>query len=167
MVAKKKKGKKAAKGSKKAQADEGSASMGEDSLMAQIRRETMEAELDRYVILNMKLMNWEFSNFELRVKTSVRLFTIKDELTERHGRIRNLILCKDSFSEENELCKRPDDETKTLEEFGICGAPDGHPPVKVEMFYKFKPVDSDAPLLLVRGNEESSKYNEGGASEEA
>lgn len=59
----------------------------------------------------------------------------------------DLVLCKGSFTEANELT----DEMKTLKGYGIEGAPRGvDPPVTVPIFYDFKPITSDEPLLLVR-----------------
>lgn len=61
--------------------------------------------------------------------------------------MRDLILCKWSFTEANELA----DEMKTLEDYGIAGAPHGaETPILVPVFYDFKPVAYDEPLLLVR-----------------
>lgn len=67
-------------------------------------------------------------------------------LLEHHGRVDDLILCKGSFTEANEL----KDEMQTLKGYGIKGAPSGvDPPVTVPLFYDFKPVAYDEPLLLV------------------
>lgn len=67
-------------------------------------------------------------------------------LLEHHGRVDDLILCKGSFTEANEL----KDEMQTLKGYGIKGAPRGvDPPVTVPLFYDFKPVAYDEPLLLV------------------
>lgn len=58
----------------------------------------------------------------------------------------DLILCKGAFTEANEL----NDEMQTLKGYGIKGAPRGmEPPVVVPLFYDFKPVAYDEPLLLV------------------
>ena len=65
---------------------------------------------------------------------------------EHHGRVDDLILCKGSFTEANEL----KDEMQTLKGYGIKGAPRGvDTPVIVPLFYDFKPVAYDEPLLLV------------------
>lgn len=67
-------------------------------------------------------------------------------LLEHHGRVADLILCKGAFTEANELT----DEMKTLKGYGVKGAPRGvDPPVTVPLFYDFKPVAYDEPLLLV------------------
>ena len=53
---------------------------------------------------------------------------------------------QDSYAERNELR----DDTATLEELGITGAPeDADQPMEVAIFYEFKPCDHDDPLLLV------------------
>ena len=41
-----------------------------------------------------QLMNWDFMNFDMKLKTTTHLFTIKEELTRRHGLIKNLVICK-------------------------------------------------------------------------
>ena len=35
---------------------------------------------------------------KLRLKTETHLFTVKNALSERHGRIKDLVICKDSFT---------------------------------------------------------------------
>lgn len=75
------------------------------------------------------------------------LFLKQNLLLEHHGRVDDLILCKGSFTEANEL----KDEMQTLKGYGIKGAPRGvDTPVIVPLFYDFKPVAYDEPLLLVR-----------------
>lgn len=67
-------------------------------------------------------------------------------LLEHHGRVSDLILCKGAFTQANELT----DEMQTLKGYGVKGAPRGvEPPVIVPLFYDFKPVAYDEPLLLV------------------
>ena len=103
---------------------------------------TLPAE--EYVTLDLRLMNWDFMNFKLRVPTESYVFAVKQKLCERHGRIRDLVLCKHSYAEKNELT----DDMKTLKEYGILGAPKrSEPEVVVPVFYEFKCDQSD-PLLL-------------------
>lgn len=72
---------------------------------------------------------------------------IQNLLLEHHGRVADLIVCKGAFTEANEL----KDEMQTLKGYGIMGAPRGvDPPVMVPLFYDFKPIAYDEPLLLVR-----------------
>ncbi|CAN0461608.1 unnamed protein product, partial [Laminaria digitata] len=92
-----------------------------------------------------QLLNWKFLDFKHRARTTTHIFTIKNLLLEHHGRVANLIICKGAFTEANELV----DEMKTLKGYGIKGAPRGaDPPVTVPLFYDFKPVAYDEPLLL-------------------
>lgn len=80
-------------------------------------------------------------------------FSSKNLLLEHHGRVDDLILCKGAFTEANEL----QDEMQTLKGYGIKGAPRGvEPAITVPLFYDFKPVAYDEPLLLVRTNVLSS-----------
>ncbi|CAM9307782.1 unnamed protein product [Heterosigma akashiwo] len=103
-------------------------------------------DLEEWVTLQLNLLNWSYMNTEYRVKTSTHIFRIKNYLKERHGRIEELIICKDSFSEANEMA----DEMKTLEDYGVKGAPEDHePPARCPIFYDFKQSDHHDPLLLV------------------
>ena len=77
------------------------------------------------------------------------VFRLQNLLLEHHGRVDDLILCKGSFTEANEL----KDEMQTLKGYGIKGAPRGiEPPVTVQLFYDFKPVAYDEPLLFLWQN---------------
>ncbi|CAM9162947.1 unnamed protein product, partial [Ascophyllum nodosum] len=93
-----------------------------------------------------QLLTWKFLDFKHRTRTTTHIFTIKNLLLQRHGRITDLVLCKRAFTEGNELR----DEMQTLKAYGIKGAPRGaEPPVLIPIFYDFKPVGFDEPLLLV------------------
>ncbi|CAN0123726.1 unnamed protein product, partial [Scytosiphon promiscuus] len=101
---------------------------------------------EEWVTLDLKLLNWKFLDFKHRARTTTHIFTIKNLLLEHHGRVADLILCKGAFTEANEL----NDEMQTLRGYGITGAPRGmEPPVVIPLFYDFKPVAYDEPLLLV------------------
>lgn len=103
------------------------------------------AEATSLVTLDLKLMNWSYMNFKLRVPTSTYLFAIKHKLEERHGRLKDLIICKDAYAEANEMTE----DMKTLADYGIVGAPESAPnPAVVPIFYEFKPCDHDDPVLL-------------------
>mmetsp|Transcript_973 Transcript_973/g.1221 ORF Transcript_973/g.1221 Transcript_973/m.1221 type:complete len:148 (+) Transcript_973:20-463(+) len=103
-------------------------------------------EFEEWVTLQLNLLNWSYMNMDYRVKTSTHIFRIKNMLKEKHGRIEDLIICKDSFNEANEMA----DEMKTLAEYGINGAPeDVEPHITVPIFYDFKQADHNDPLLLV------------------
>ncbi|KAJ8601476.1 hypothetical protein CTAYLR_005700 [Chrysophaeum taylorii] len=106
--------------------------------------------IDKTVVtLDFRLMNWNFMNFKLSVPTSTFVFAIKQRLVERHGRIRDLVVCHTAFAQANEMS----DDVKTLQDYGIRGAPHTEPPVEVPIFYEFKPCDHDDPLLLHLVNE--------------
>ena len=64
-------------------------------------------------------------NFQVKVRTDAHLFSIKKKIEERHGRITELRICKEQFSERNEMT----DEMKTLQAYGIEGAPVDDPEV--------------------------------------
>ncbi|CAM9502411.1 unnamed protein product [Hapterophycus canaliculatus] len=101
---------------------------------------------EEWVTLDLKLLNWKFLDFKHRARTTTHIFTIKNLLLQHHGRVADLILCKGAFTEANELS----DEMRTLKGYGIKGVPRGmEPPVVVPLFYDFKPVAYDEPLLLV------------------
>lgn len=87
-----------------------------------------------------------FVHWVLGIVRDVRRPFVQNLLLERHGRVADLTLCKGSFTESNELA----DDMRTLEEYGIEGAPRGtEPPVIVPLFYDFKPAAYMEPLLLV------------------
>lgn len=48
-------------------------------------------------------MNWEFMNFEIPVRTSTYLFSVRKMLEDRHGRIQDLKICLGSYLEEKEM----------------------------------------------------------------
>ncbi len=85
----------------------------------------------------------------IRCRASTHLFSIRSLLAARHGRIRDLTLCLGSFTEANEL----NDEMMTIGEcikkIGLEGRGKGDPdgPVKVKIYYDFKPEEA-GPILL-------------------
>ena len=82
---------------------------------------------------------------------------LKKLLAERHGRVENMKICLDAFSEANEI----KDEMLTLKECGLKGRPpnmipgpdgdlieeEGSVPT-VQVFYDFKPLDYSDPIML-------------------
>ena len=88
-------------------------------------------------------MNWKFMDDSTIVTDETHLFTIKKRLEEKHGRMKQLVICKDSYAERNELR----DDMKTLKEYGILGAQKPNEPAPITLFYEFKPLDHDNPLL--------------------
>ncbi|OQR82177.1 hypothetical protein THRCLA_23233 [Thraustotheca clavata] len=101
-------------------------------------------EAEDYVTLDLRLLNWSYLNFKWKVKTSTRLFALKNELEKRHGQVTNLKICKDHFAEANELT----DDMMTLREYGIDGAPSFEKEIVCLIYYDFKPKQHDNPLLL-------------------
>jgi hypothetical protein len=55
------------------------------------------------IILEFKLINWKYMNFTLKVKESTNIFSIKNILRDRHGRMDDLKICFKSFTEANEV----------------------------------------------------------------
>lgn len=145
MGGKKKGGKKKSGGDK-----EGREPVGEAPTIIQI-------DPDLWVKLEFKLLNWNYMNFSTKVRDNSRIFALKKLLAERHGHIKDLKLCLNSFTEANELV----DEMATLVDAGIKGeqqsysiAPDGSKTLDdsqvptYHIYYDFKPAESNDPVLL-------------------
>jgi translation initiation factor 2B subunit (eIF-2B alpha/beta/delta family) len=60
------------------------------------------------------------------------------------NRIKDLVICKDAFTEANEML----DEMKTLTDYSITGSKGDNEAEIVNIFYDFTPSDYDEPLLL-------------------
>jgi hypothetical protein len=58
---------------------------------------------DPMVNLHFNLLNWPYLNFVHRCKSSTYLFSLRKLLVERHGRIKDLKICLNVFSEKTEL----------------------------------------------------------------
>ena len=71
--------------------------------------------LDNFLDLEFRMLNWKYMNFRQRFKETTNIFTIKKLLTERHGRVEDMKICVDAFSEANEI----KDEMLTLKECGL------------------------------------------------
>nr|CCA23252.1 expressed unknown protein putative [Albugo laibachii Nc14] len=102
------------------------------------------SQLQHYVTLDMRLLNWNYLNFKLRLRTSTRLFVLKDEIRSRHGQITDLKICRGYFAEKNELR----DDMSTLQDYGIEGVPENEPEAVCVIQYDFKPKEYDNPILL-------------------
>ncbi|GMH76904.1 hypothetical protein TL16_g09192 [Triparma laevis f. inornata] len=111
-------------------------------------------ELVPYVTLSLHLMNWEFMNFEIPIRTSTYLFSVRKMLEDRHGRIQDLKICLGSYLEEKEM----KDEMLTLQEYfekneplieGVSKAENEKDATKVvvKLYYDFKPIEA-GPILL-------------------
>eukprot|EP00981_Chlorochromonas_danica_P013106 scaffold5806_cov171-Ochromonas_danica.AAC.4 len=95
-------------------------------------------------------------NFTLKVREDTHIFSIKKALRDRHGRMDDLKLCFNAFTENNEV----KDEMVTLYDLGLRGAAVGAavtPEEKeqedkgipiVQLFYDFKPSNYSDPVLL-------------------
>ncbi|GMH59607.1 hypothetical protein TrVE_jg12564 [Triparma verrucosa] len=111
-------------------------------------------EVVPWVTLSLNLMNWEFMNFEVPVRTSTYLFSIRKMLEDRHGRIQDLKICLGNFLEEKEMT----DEMLTLQEYfdkneplieGVSKEQNEKEATKVvvKLYYDFKPIEA-GPILL-------------------
>ena len=92
--------------------------------------------VEEWVTLDLKLLNWNYMNFHHRCKTSTRLFQVKKILADKHGRIKDLKICKEQFAERNEM----GDEMATLASYGIKGAPQEAPHVVYTLHYDFTQI---------------------------
>ena len=84
---------------------------------AEAKEEPIPLVLDNYLQLEFRMLNWKFMNFGQRFKETTNIFTIKKLLAERHGRVEDMKICIDAFSEANEI----KDEMLTLKECGLKG----------------------------------------------
>ena len=121
------------------------------------KEEPIPLVLDNFLDLEFRMLNWKYMNFRQRFKETTNIFTIKKLLTERHGRVEDMRICVDAFSEANEI----KDEMLTLKECGLKGRPpnmiraedgavveeEGSVPT-VHIFYDFKPEDHSDPIIL-------------------
>jgi len=107
----------------------------------------VDRDPEKWVTLDMNLMNWAFLNFKVKVRVKTHLFSIRQLLTEKHGRMKDLKICLHSFTEKNEM----EDEMLTLEDYfedadpKIEGKASGEEEVVVRIFYDFRPHDSEDP----------------------
>ena len=100
------------------------------------------------VTLNMKLVNWSFNDFKMEnIRVNAPLFSIINELQQRHGKMKELKIYKDTVNEQNELVG----EFSTLIDLGIEGSATGDAVCNV--YYDFKPESAaNDPLLLANMN---------------
>ena len=68
---------------------------------------------------DVKLVNWSFMDFKVRIRTDTPLFFLHKKLKERHGRMNELKLYKKSVNEDNIMV----DEFKTFDDYGVPGGP--------------------------------------------
>ncbi|KAG5179847.1 hypothetical protein JKP88DRAFT_158093 [Tribonema minus] len=98
---------------------------------------------EEWVTLDMKLLNWRYMNHKQAVRTSTHVFTIRRLLAERHGNVKDLVICHTAFTQANEMA----DEMKTLAEYSIKGKRKDEEPLSIIIFYDFRPNNTDALLL--------------------
>jgi hypothetical protein len=96
-------------------------------------------------------------NFTMKFRENTHIFTIKKILRERHGRMEDMKICLNAFTESNEVT----DDMLTLQDCGIKGAhreiifgENNVPTVNdsslpnIDVIYDFKPHDFSDPVLL-------------------
>eukprot|EP00947_MAST-08B_sp_MAST-8B-sp1_P000315 g315.t1 len=78
---------------------------GKKSAAAEETKDEPPAYVDEeeYITLDMKLINWAYMDFQVRVKTTTYLFQIKDEIKSRHGRVTDVVLYRDHVDDDNKL----------------------------------------------------------------
>ena len=102
---------------------------------------------EKWVTLEMNLMNWAFLNFNKKVRVKTHIFSLRRLLEEKHGRMKDLKICLHQFTEKNEM----NDSMKTLEDYfeevepKVDGKAKGEEDVVVRIFYDFRPHDADDP----------------------
>eukprot|EP00591_Stephanopyxis_turris_P012320 CAMPEP_0195531660 /NCGR_PEP_ID=MMETSP0794_2-20130614/35994_1 /TAXON_ID=515487 /ORGANISM="Stephanopyxis turris, Strain CCMP 815" /LENGTH=108 /DNA_ID=CAMNT_0040663549 /DNA_START=22 /DNA_END=344 /DNA_ORIENTATION=- len=79
---------------------------------------------EKWVTLDVKLVNWNFMDFKIRIRTTTPLFFLHKKLKERHGRMNDLKLYKRTVNEDNLMV----DEFKTFEDYGVPGGPKNSAP---------------------------------------
>jgi len=134
--------------------------------------QVLPSSSDMWVMLEFKLLNWKYMNMSMKFRDTTHIFTIKKMLKERHGRIEDLKVCLNSFSESTEV----KDEMMTLRECGLKGrqinmirGPSGALEMEegciptVQVFYDFKPVDYSDPVMLYFKGSSSSSSGGGGS----
>jgi hypothetical protein len=90
----------------------------------------------------LQLIDWGYMDFSRTFHSSTTIHTVKEVIKKWHGgHIQNLILCKDSYHETNELRN----DNHTLKECGIDAAFDKNMAPSVTLFYDFKPIECDQP----------------------
>lgn len=121
--------------------------------------ELFQKHEERYVRIHVKLVTWNYLNFQIRITASTNLFIVEQKIKEHHGgSISNLQLWKDQVHPKNVLR----DFSKTLAEVfqfddsmmppfedDISGGKNKGPEdFECVIFYDFSPHQSESPLLL-------------------
>ncbi len=112
---------------------------------------------DNYVLLDFRMLTWKYLNFSMKFRDDTHIFTIKKLLAERHGRVADMQICFNAFSEANTIR----DEMLTLKDCGLTGRQpemmknsNGHWVIDeasipvTQVFYDYKPLDYSDPIML-------------------
>jgi hypothetical protein len=143
-------------GGKKGKGPKEPAAPKEPSALALIRQQIENESKPRYCSLHMHLMGWQYANGTIVLKETSTIHELRQLLTERHGSMSELKICKESFSEQTEMT----DEFRTLADYGFVGSCEGEPPSETNIFYDFKACNYDDPLLLTLSNRPDKKMPE-------
>lgn len=99
-----------------------------------------------FIFLEVKLINWQYANFTMCVRTSSAVSTIARRIHEHHGSTRHLQLFRNPPHKNNEI----NDFTQSLADLGFVGGrkEDGKDGI---LFYDFQPNQVE-PLLCYEPN---------------
>lgn len=102
----------------------------------------------QWITLSVRLVTWGYLNFSMRLPLTARVFEIREQILARHGgsvQAEEVRIYKDDVSNRNLIR----DLMLTLEELDI-GTGDGADDDAHEgvVYYDFKPMASECPLLL-------------------
>mmetsp|Transcript_34960 Transcript_34960/g.58565 ORF Transcript_34960/g.58565 Transcript_34960/m.58565 type:complete len:170 (-) Transcript_34960:107-616(-) len=114
---------------------------------------------ERFVKIHVKLVTWNYLNFQIRVTASTNLFIVEQKIKEHHGgSISNLQLWKDQVHPKNvlrdfsktlaEVFQFDDSVMPPFEDDTGLGKPKAPEDFECVIFYDFSPHQSESPLLL-------------------
>lgn len=99
---------------------------------------------DPWVKIHVKLVTWQFLNFEIKLRLSSRVLAIEEKIRSRHGgSVGDLVLYKGDVDEENLLA----DTSSTLADCGFEGGAEGEEPTVI-VWYDFGAHSNECPLLM-------------------
>ena len=101
--------------------------------------------MTEFVNLSMKLVDWSHMDFKITLPTCTTIQALTDIIKYHHGSISSIVICKNSFEENNELR----DAHATLEDCGIRGSSDKSNAPCVVLYYNFKTVESHIDPILM------------------
>lgn len=105
--------------------------------------ESTTIDQDGWILLEFKLIDWSYMDFSRVFRSSTTIHTIKEVIKSYHGgSIQKLTLCKDTYSEINELSN----DWITLKDCsGVSGALDKSKAPVIRICYDFLPGGSTEP----------------------